>query len=154
MKQKICTIKSFNRKFPDEVTCLEWFWTFRYPEGAHCSKCEKLTIHHKLSGRDCFACDFRGRQVNPKLGTIYERSSTPLRLWFLMIFLMISNPGGLTIKQLGRGLGVTYKTAQRMSYRIRVMLSQDPAVISGRLQLDEKYFGGVCQSKKELENSK
>ena len=47
-------------------------------------------------------------------GTIFEDSATSLKLWFYAIYIMSSTRCGISAKQLGRELGVTYKTAWRM----------------------------------------
>jgi len=48
------------------------------------------------------------------VGTIFEKTTTPLRLWFYAIFLMTHARANIPIKTLQRELGVTYKTAWRM----------------------------------------
>ena len=52
-------------------------------------------------------------------GTIFEKSTTSLQLWFYAMFLMASTRCGISAKQLERELGVTYKTAWRMFNKIR-----------------------------------
>jgi transposase-like protein len=49
---------------------------------------------------------------------------------------------GISAKQLERELGVTYKTAWRMFKQIRSMLTQDDSPLSGRVEMDETYWGG------------
>ena len=51
-------------------------------------------------------------------GTIFEKSTTPLRLWFYAIYLQASSEDRLTPKQLERELGVSYKTARRIAQKI------------------------------------
>jgi transposase-like protein len=76
-------------------------------------------------------------------GTIFERSSTSLQLWFYAMYLMASTRCGISAKQLERELGVTYKTAWRMFNRIRNQLMiQDDAPLSGEVEADETYVGG------------
>jgi transposase len=52
-------------------------------------------------------------------GTIFEKSTTSLQLWFYAMYLMTSTRCGISAKRLERELGVTYKTAHRMMKRIR-----------------------------------
>jgi hypothetical protein len=61
-------------------------------------------------------------------GTIFEKSSTSLQLWFYAIFLMSESRYRISAKQLERELGVTYKTAWRMLDRIRSKLIVDDRV--------------------------
>ena len=60
----------------------------------------------------CTAC---GLHLQPTAGTIFEGSSTPLPLWFYAVYLMASTRCTISAKELQRELGVTYKTAWRMS---------------------------------------
>src|ERR671911_134332 len=72
-----------------------------------------------------YECQYCGHQEYPLVGTIFENSSTSLRLWFHAIFLMSQTRCGISAKQLERELGVTYKTAWRMANRIRSLLQDD-----------------------------
>jgi len=58
-------------------------------------------------------------------GTIFEKTATPLRLWFYTLFLMTCTRAEISIKQLQRELGVTYKTAWRMYQRIHMLMEQN-----------------------------
>ena len=49
------------------------------------------------------------------VGTIFEGSRTPLQLWFYAIFMFTTTRNGVAAKELQRQLGVTYKTAWRMT---------------------------------------
>jgi transposase len=55
-------------------------------------------------------------------GTIFEKSTTSLHLWFYAMYLMASTRCGISAKQMERELGVTYKTAHRMMKKIRTEL--------------------------------
>jgi transposase len=58
-------------------------------------------------------------------GTIFEKSTTSLQLWFYAMFLMASTRCGISAKRLEHELGVTYKTAWRMFNKIRAQLMED-----------------------------
>jgi transposase len=122
------TIEDFNRKFPDDNTCLEWLRCQLYPVKIFCPNCRKSTKHHRIKTRKVYGCDSCGHQISPTAGTIFHDSSTSLRLWFYAIYLMSSTRCGISAKQLQRELGVTYKTAWRMFHQIRSLLetSQKP----------------------------
>lgn len=60
-------------------------------------------------------------------GTIFEKSTTPLTLWFEAMFIMTQTRGVVSARQLQRWLGVTYKTAWRMQQRITQLMSSDPS---------------------------
>src|ERR1017187_944744 len=132
----------FDRDFPDDAACLEWLVGHLYPGGITCPKCQKVTPHYRVKARPCFACEHCGHHEYPMAGTIFENSSTSLRLWFHGFFLMSQTRCGISAKQLERELGVTYKTAWRMFNKIRSVLTEDGVNLSGQVEMDETYVGG------------
>jgi len=136
------TITNFNKQFPDDNACLEWLKTCRYPNGIFCRTCGKTTNHSKLSKKPIYSCNRCGTHVHPRVGTIFERSRTPLTSWFYAIFLMSATRCGISAKQLQRELGVTYKTAWRMFREIRTLYQDLPHSMSGEVEVDETYIGG------------
>ena len=141
-KMQKYTVKEFFKDFPDEDTCLDWLKNHLYPNGIHCEKCEKVTNHYRIQSRKSYSCEFCGNHVHPMAGTIFEKSSTSLQLWFYAVYLMSSTRCGISAKQLERELGVTYKTAWRMFRQIRSMLEEENGPFSGEVEVDESYFGG------------
>jgi transposase-like protein len=147
-KMRRFTVKDFNTKFPNDDACLEWLKSSRWPDGITCPKCRKITKHHKVTGRQVYACDFCGHQVSPMAGTIMEKSATPLKLWFYAMYLMASTRCGISAKQLERELGVTYKTAWRIFKQIRSMLSDNIVLEGSSVEADETYIGGRRRGKR------
>jgi transposase-like protein len=143
------TIKDFERQFPDDSTCLEWLRQYLYPNGIDCKNCGKPTKHHRVASRPSYSCDECGHHVHPTAGTIFHKSTTPLRLWFYAIYLMSSSRCGISAKHLERELGVTYKTAWRMFKQIRTMLNDDEPFDGEKpVEIDEMYHGGVRKNGK------
>lgn len=137
------TFYDFERDFPDDAACLDWLVGHLYPEGIFCPKCQKVTKHHRVKTRTCYACQFCGHQEYPMRGTIFEDSATSLRVWFHAFFLMAETRCGISAKQIERETGVTYKTAWRMANKIRSLLSSDAdAPFEGSVEADEAYVGG------------
>jgi len=135
------TIVDFNRDFPNDDACLEWLKNHLYPNGIFCQKCGQVTKHHKIATRRSYSCDVCGHHVHPTVGTIFEKSTTPLKLWFHAIYLMSSTRCGISAKQIERETGVTYKTAWRMFHQIRSLLQEDNEPTSGEVEIDETYIG-------------
>lgn|SRR5260221_187132 len=92
------------------------------------------------SERKIFSCRL-GHIVSPLAGTIFEKSSTPLHLWFLAIYLMSETRSGVSAKTLERILGVTYKTAWRIFKQIRSLMDEEE-ILTGTVEVDETYIGG------------
>jgi len=142
------TFEQFNAQFPNDTACLEWLKEQRYPGGvAPCEKCGVDRKHYRVTGRPAYACDHCGSMISPMAGTIFEKSSTSLRLWFYAMYLMSSTRCGISAKQIQRETGVTYKTAWRMFKQIRTLMSEDISLEGEAVEMDETYHGGALKNK-------
>ncbi len=112
------TYTEFLRRFPDNDACLEDLKERHYPDGMACPKCKKPSRFHRITGRSAYSCQFCGAHVYPTAGTIFHKSTTSLQLWYWAIYLISSCKCGISAKQLGREVGVSYKTAHRMFKQI------------------------------------
>ncbi|MGD0569409.1 MAG: IS1595 family transposase [Candidatus Sulfotelmatobacter sp.] len=137
------TIDQFNDQFPNDEACFQTIAERRYPGGmAECEKCGTLRKHHRVTGRTAYACDRCGNHIFPLAGTIFEKTTTKLRLWFYAIYLMSSTRCGISAKQIQRETGVTYKTAWRMFKQIRSLLAENIQLEGSSIEVDEMYYGG------------
>jgi transposase len=140
------TFNDFNRDFPTDDSCLEQIKEQRFPGGVTaCMKCEQPRKHYRVKGRTAYACDHCGNHIYPLAGTIFEKSSTSLRIWFHAMYLMGSTRCGISAKQIQRETGVTYKTAWRMFKQIRSLLGEElrlGGADSKGVEMDEMYHGG------------
>ena len=142
------TIAKFNEDFPSEDACLEHVLNLVYPDGVLCRTCQEIRPHHKLTGRKAWSCDYCRTQVFPLAGTIFEKSTTPLKSWFYAMYIMGSTRCGISAKQLERELGVTYKTAWRIFTQIRKLMDEDTGPLSGEVEIDETFVGGKLSNHK------
>ena len=142
------TINDFNEQFPNDHACLEWLKTYLYPDGIFCKPCGKVTSHSRLPKLPAYSCNRCGSHTHPMAGTIFERSRTPLKIWFYAMFLMSATRCGISAKQIQRETGVTYKTAWRMFRQIRSLLKESPQPMSGEVEIDETYIGGRSHGKR------
>jgi len=141
------TFQQFDREYPDDNACLEAIKEQRFPGGVtDCHKCnQRPKKHYRVKGRTAYACETCGNHIYPLAGTIFEKSSTPLRIWFHAMYLMGSTRCGISAKQVQRETGVTYKTAWRMFRQIRKLMGEDlwlGGPDSGGVEIDEMYQGG------------
>lgn len=143
------SLVEFMRDFPNDAACLEWLWKRRYAndgEHAYCPKCKQERAFRKYESaqlKQSWTCTGCGFHIHPLAGTIFEKSSTSLHLWFYAMYLMVSTKCGISAKQLERELGVTYKTAWRMAHLIRkYLMEQTGEQLSGVVEADETYIGG------------
>src|ERR1700733_30564 len=94
----------------------------------------------------CYACR---KQFTVRMGSIFESSHVPLRIWLQAIHLMASSKKGISTNQLQRTLGGSMKTAWFLGHRIRECMKDvrgfaaGPLGGSGKvLEADETYIGG------------
>ena len=138
------TVRDFFNRFPDDDACLHHVMEVRYGTRHVCEKCGKESTFHKLSQRKAYECAHCGNHLYPCVGTIFEKSRTPLQIWFYAIFLFVTTRHGVSGKELQRQLGVTYKCAWRMGQQIRHLMSTTDGfeMLRGHVELDEAYVGG------------
>ncbi len=147
------SLMEFEHEFPDDEACLQWLWKTRLsPDGehAHCPKCnvgrsfKRYATNQQRQSWTCVAC---GHHLHPTAGTIFHKSSTSLHLWFYAMYMITSTRCGISAKQLGRELGVTYKTAWRIFNRIRYSLGDDGSPLNGKVEMDETFIGGSDENR-------
>ena len=142
------TVREFFKRFPSEEACLEHVMTVRYGHRHTCGKCGVIdATFHRLENRKAYACAHCGDNLYPCAGTIFEKTRTPLQVWFYAIFLFISTRHGVSGMELHRQLGVTRKCAYRMGMQIRKLMSGADyqgllGGLEGQVELDEAYIGG------------
>jgi transposase-like protein len=142
-KAQKCTIDDFKRQFPNDDACLDYIMEKRHPgHVVMCEKCETEHKHYRIAGRKVYSCDHCGTHISPLAGTIFEKSSTKLHLWFHAMFQMGSTKCGISAKQIQRETGVTYKTAWRMFKQIRSLMSEEISLEGEAVEIDEMYHGG------------
>lgn len=134
------TILQFQERFPNDEAALEEIKQLKFGDTLDCPKCGKNNKFYKLEGRMAYSCAFCRHQIYPLKGTIFEKSTTPLRLWMYAMYLMAQTRAGISAKQLERELGVTYKTAFRMFHKIRELMADDDRDLTGEVEVDEVYM--------------
>lgn len=120
-----------------------------WPNGAVCPHCGGVERIGKMGGKStrigvykCYDCR---KPFTVKVGTIFESSHIPLRLWLQAIFLISSSKKGISSNQLHRTLGITLKSAWFMSHRIREAMKRNDKGFLGKggnvVEADETYIG-------------
>jgi transposase-like protein len=116
-----------------------------------CTKCKRLSIFYPVTNRTSYVCKYCGYQIYPLAETIFEKTSTPLDLWFFAMYLMVTTRSGTSAKQLERMLGVTYKTAWRMFKQIRMLMADtEGGLLNGTVEIDETFMGGKGKNRKHI----
>jgi transposase-like protein len=143
------TIDQFRKIYPDDNACLDKIFSLRYGNFKKCPECEKETNFYRVKNRRCYECQWCGYQLYPTKNTIFEKTTTPLHLWFYAIYLMTATRSGVSAKEIERQLGVTYKCAWRIAHQIRELMGKEGSVkLSGWVEIDDTYIGGKAKGKR------
>jgi transposase len=151
-KSKAPTLRQFQDRFPTEESCLDHLFQVRYGTDFHCPGCKRPAKFSRVKARRSYQCQWCAYQVYPTAGTPFDRTRTPLRDWFYVMFQFVTTRNGVAAKRVERDLGVTYKTAWRMCHEIRKYMgaldSDDPLGGPGSIvEIDETLVGGSVSGK-------
>lgn len=148
----------FTNRFSSESACEEHLITLRWPSGFCCPKCgshDAMRVHatHRRNSEDrapLFECKDCHRQTSVTSGTIFHKTKTPLTKWFLAIYLVANDKGGIAATTLARMVGVSYPTAWLMLRKIRIAMADRNAKykLGGIVQVDDFYLGGESKGGK------
>lgn len=155
-KTKAPTLRQFQDQFPTEDSCLDHLFQVRYGRDFNCPKCDRPAKYSRVRGRRSYQCQWCAHQLYPTAGTPFDRTRTPLRDWFYVMFLFTTTRNGVAAKRVQRELAVTYKTAWRMCHEIRKYMaaldSDDPLGGPGEVvELDETFVGGQVHKGRGLQ---
>ena len=89
----------------------------------------------------CCGC---GARTSVTAGTIFERTRTPLTVWFNACWLFATGKDGMSALSLKRTLDIgSYQTAWAMLHRLRsVLVRPGRDRLTGTVEVDETYIGG------------
>jgi transposase-like protein len=156
MSQSVLTIP----RLQNEEAAYAYVEARLWPKGPVCPHCGSTERISKMKGKStrpgvykCYACR---KQFTVKVGTIFEDSHVPLRLWLQAIYLICSSKKGISSNQLHRTLGVTLKTAWFMSHRIREAMRKDSlrpfGSRGGAVEADETFLWDDPDAPERLNN--
>lgn len=133
--------------FHDKDKAREYLEALRWPDGPVCPHCGGIERIYAIKGGrpGLYKCGECRKQFTVTVGTVFERSKIPLNKWLMAVYLMCSSKKGISSHQLHRSLGVTYKTAWFMTYRIREAMKDDSGGLmgsgGGTVEADETFWG-------------
>ena len=137
------TYREFVKMFPDEQMCATYLEQLRWSSGFICPACAKTaTPWRQTRGR--LVCPACRHQASVTVGTILDKTRTPLTTWFEAAWHVTTAKNGLSAKTLQLTLGTSYRVAWTMLQRYRVaMVRAERERLSGDVEVDETYVGGV-----------
>ena len=128
--------------FATDADCLDYLEWLRWPEGFVCPTCRSAGGWRLADGRNrCGSCR---RSTSPTAGTIFDRTRTPLTVWFAAVWLFATQKDGMSALSLQRELEIgSYQTAWAMLHRLRsVLVRPGRERLAGRVEVDETFIGG------------
>jgi len=147
-KEYPSTIREYFQMFPDDKSCLDYIIDLRWPTGYICVKCAHPSTPWRES-RGRLACPLCRHQITVTAGTAFEKTRTPLTIWFDSAWHVATAKNGMSAKTLERTIGTSYQVAWMMLQRFRVaMVNSERTKLTGTVEIDETFIGGEDQGGK------
>lgn len=127
--------------FGSEEACQAYLEQLRWPEGFVCPACGSAGDPYRAS-RLRLMCRHCSHQASVTAGTIFDKTRTPLRVWFAGAWYVTNQKQGVSALGLQRVLGLgSYQTAWTMLHRFRrAMVRPDRDKLRGHVEVDETYL--------------
>lgn len=132
----------FQAWFRTDADCLDYLEWLRWPAGFECPACGSDGGWRLGDGR--FKCSVCAARTSVTAGTIFDRTRTPLTVWFAACWLFATGKDGVSALSLKRTLEVgSYQTVWAMRHRLRsVLVRPGRERLAGTVEVDETYIGG------------
>jgi transposase-like protein len=136
------SIGEFQAWFRTDADCLDYLEWLRWPHGFECARCDGVGGWRTGDRRImCAAC---GHRTSVTAGTIFDKTRTPLTVWFTACWSFATAKDGISALSLQRSLEIgSYQTAWAMLARFRsVLVHPGRKRLNGTVEVDETYIGG------------
>jgi len=136
------SVGEFQAWFRTDADCLDYLEWLRWSSGFSCPDCGHGGWR---LGDGRFMCSECGGRTSVTAGTIFDRTRTPLTVWFTACWLFATGKDGISALSLKRTLEIgSYQTAWAMLHRLRsVLVRPGRDRLAGVVEVDETYIGGL-----------
>lgn len=136
------SLGEFQSWFATDADCLDYLEWLRWPAGFTCPACDHGGGWRLGDGR--FMCTECQARTSVTAGTIFDRTRTPLTVWFNACWLFTTGKDGISALSLKRTLEIgSYQTAWAMLHRLRsVLVRPGRDRLTGVVEVDETFIGG------------
>jgi transposase-like protein len=143
MLKQFKTLADLMITFSDNQVALDHFQAIRWKNGTFCPYCGHDKVYAPKKGKR-FACAQCHNKFSILVGTIFENTKLPLKIWFGAIWLLTNHPKGIASTTLAKDLGITQKSAWFVLHRLRhaARTQSFGAPLAGKVQVDETFVGG------------
>ena len=138
----------FDEMFKTEQDCIDYLTSIRWPQGFECPTCGSIRTWEKSKKRfECIDCHTETTVTN---GTIFHKSTKPLRIWFHAIWWIVAQKNGVSAKGLMKVLGLgSYRTSWTWLHKFRrLMVLSGRSKLQGIVEVDEVLLGGKKSGKR------
>jgi transposase-like protein len=142
------TLDELETRFGTEQACRDYLVKLRWPEGFVCPRCHGTSAW--TTKRNLLVCAGCQYQASLTAGTVFQDTRKPLTLWFRAIWWVTAQKNGASALGLQRILGLgSYFTAWTWLHKLRrAMVRPGRDQLSGRVEVDETYIGGLEEGKR------
>lgn len=126
-----------------DVDCRDYLEWLRWPNGFVCAVDDCCGSGWRL-GDGRFMCSDCGARTSVTAGTIFDRTRTPMTVWFHAAWMFATHKDGVSALNFQRALEISsYETAWTLLHRLRsVCVRPGRDRLKGRVECDETYIGG------------
>jgi transposase-like protein/ribosomal protein L37AE/L43A len=142
------TVRELEQRFATEEACRLYFAELRWPQGFRCPACGEMRSW--VTKRGLWVCAACQKQTSVTAGTIFQDTRKELRTWFRVVWWVCGQKNGVSALAVQRLLGFgSYETAWTWLHKLRrAMVRPGRDRLSGQVEADETYIGGVRPGKR------
>jgi hypothetical protein len=141
-KFKSLSLFDFQKKFPDEDSCLKYLAQLKWSKEYICPKCShtKYCNGIKKYDRQCTVCNYL---ESPTAGTLFHLCKFSILKAFYIVYYVSTNKQGIASTELSRKLALRQKTCWLFKQKVmQAMKSSKSTPMIGKVDVDETYVGG------------
>lgn len=148
MKRYPVSVLDFQDLFPTDEACYNYLCLMKWPDGFVCPHCQYRDAWTMKKG--AYRCKRCRSDTRVTAGTIFDKTRTPLRMWFNAIWCIVNQKNGVSALGLQKVLGLkSYETTWTWLHKLRTaMVRPGRDRLHGLVEVDETLVGGPQPGKR------
>lgn len=148
MERYPVSVLDFQDLFPTDEACYNYLHLMKWPEGFVCPECRHRDAWKLKKG--AYRCKKCRTDTRVTAGTIFDKTRTPLRIWFNAIWHIVHQKNGVSALGLQKVLGLkSYETTWTWLHKLRTaMVRPGRDRLHGLVEVDETLVGGPQPGKR------